>query len=113
MRRLPEIYSGESADRKVCKLPIPGRTGNMILRLHQKNTVQQNQDFSYNMYSEKAKGLNVVKYGAVEVKYMVRTTILSLKELVSGKLGMKDLSGPVGVVDAIGTRMRKAKAKEP
>ena len=23
------------------------------------------------MYSEKAKGLNVVKYGAVEVKYMV------------------------------------------
>ena len=28
--------------------------------------------FTYNMYSEKAKGLNVVKYGAVEVKYMVR-----------------------------------------
>ncbi len=28
---------------------------------------------------KKQKGLNVVKYGAVEVKYMVRTTILSEK----------------------------------
>lgn len=67
--------------------------------------------FTYNMYSEKAKGLNVVKYGAVEVKYMVRTTILSLKELVSGKLGMKDLSGPVGVVDAIGTTYEESKSE--
>lgn len=63
------------------------------------------------MYSEKAKGLNIVKYGAVEVKYMVRTTILSLKELVSGKLGMKDLSGPVGIVDAIGTTYEESKSE--
>ena len=67
--------------------------------------------FTYNMYSEKAKGLNVVKYGVVEVKYMVRTTILSLKELVSGKLGMKDLSGPVGIVDAIGTTYEESKSE--
>ena len=46
--------------------------------------------FTYNVYCEKAKGLDVIRYGAVEVKYMVRTTILSLKELVTGKLGMKD-----------------------
>ena len=58
--------------------------------------------FGYNTYSEKTSGFNVLKYGAVEVKYMIRTTILSLKELVTGHLGMKDLSGPVGVVDAIG-----------
>lgn len=67
--------------------------------------------FTYNMYSEKAKGPDIVKYGAVEVKYMVRTTILSLKELVSGKLGMKDLSGPVGVVDAIGTTYEESKSE--
>ena len=55
------------------------------------------------MYCEKAKGLDVIRYGAVEVKYMIRTTILSLKELCSGKFGLMDLSGAVGVVDAIGT----------
>ena len=67
--------------------------------------------FTYNVYCEKAKGLDVIKYGAVEVKYMVRTTILSLKELVTGKLGMKDLSGPVGVVDAIGTTYEESKSE--
>lgn len=48
--------------------------------------------FGYNTYSEKTSGFNVLKYGAVEVKYMIRTTILSLKELVTGHLGMKDLA---------------------
>ena len=67
--------------------------------------------FTYNVYCEKAKGLDVIRYGAVEVKYMVRTTILSLKELVTGKLGMKDLSGPVGVVDAIGTTYEESKSE--
>lgn len=55
----------------------------------------------------------MLKYGVVEVKYMVRTTILSLKELVTGKLGMKDLSGPVGVVDAIGTTYEESKSEGP
>ena len=59
--------------------------------------------FSYNMGYQKAEGVQVLKYAALDVKYMIRTTILSLKELVTGGLGMDDLSGPVGVVDAIGT----------
>ena len=67
--------------------------------------------FGYNTYSEKTSGFNVLKYGAVEVKYMIRTTILSLKELVTGHLGMKDLSGPVGVVDAIGDTYEQSKSE--
>ena len=67
--------------------------------------------FTYNIYAEKTRGLSVIKYGAVEVKYMVRTTILSLKELFTGKLGMKDLSGPVGVVDAIGTTYEESRSE--
>lgn len=65
--------------------------------------------FYYNQVSVKTSGLNILKYGAVEVKYMVRTTILSLKELFTGGLGMEDLSGPVGVVDAIGTTYEASK----
>ncbi len=42
---------------------------------------------------------------------MIRTTILSLKELVTGHLGMKDLSGTVGVVDAIGDTYEQSKSE--
>lgn len=65
--------------------------------------------FYYNRASVKTSGLQILKYGAIEVKYMVRTTILSLKELFTGGLGMDDLSGPVGVVDAIGSTYEASK----
>lgn len=67
--------------------------------------------FSYNLACEKTRGFQVIKYGAYGVKYMVRTTILSLKELFTGGLGMDDLSGPVGVVDAIGTTYEESKSE--
>lgn len=67
--------------------------------------------FSYNLGYTKTSGLKVLKYGALEIKYMIRTTILSLKELVTGQLGFQNLSGPVGVVDAIGTTYEESKSE--
>ena len=67
--------------------------------------------FSYNLGYTKTSGLQILKYGALEIKYMVRTTILSLKELVTGHLGFQNLSGPVGVVDAIGTTYEQSKSE--
>ena len=66
--------------------------------------------FSYKMGYIKAEGFQVLKDAALDVKYMIRTTLLSLKELVTGGLGVKDLSGPVGVVDAIGTTYEESKS---
>ena len=65
--------------------------------------------FSYNAGYQKTKGMAVLKYSAYEVKYLIRSTIMSLKELITGHLGIKDLSGPVGVVDAIGTTYEQSK----
>ncbi|MCD7866647.1 MAG: RIP metalloprotease RseP [Clostridiales bacterium] len=67
--------------------------------------------FSYNTGCVKTSGLNVIRYGAIEVKYMIRTTLLSLKELVTGNLGVSDMSGPVGVVDAISETYEASKSE--
>lgn len=40
--------------------------------------------FAYNVGCVKAEGWDILKYGALEVKYMIRTTIMSLKELITG-----------------------------
>lgn len=67
--------------------------------------------FAYRGNCVKASGFEILKYGAVEVKYMLRSTLVSLKELFTGGLGVKDLSGPVGVVDAIGTTYEESKSQ--
>ncbi len=43
-----------------------------------------------------------LKYSVYEVKYWIDTTVGSLKMLVTGGVTLNDVSGPVGLVDAIG-----------
>lgn len=44
----------------------------------------------------------VLKYSVIEVKYWIETTVASLGNLISGKLSKDDISGPVGIVSAVG-----------
>lgn len=53
--------------------------------------------------------LNVLKYSALELRYQVKTTFLSLEYLISGKLGLKNLSGPVGIVSMMNDTIDAAK----
>ena len=43
----------------------------------------------------------VIEYSFYEVKYWIDTTIKSLGMLLTGKAGVKDMSGPVGMVDVV------------
>ncbi len=43
-----------------------------------------------------------LKYSVIEVKYWIETTVASLGQLVSGHLSKDDISGPVGIVSAVG-----------
>ena len=45
--------------------------------------------------------IGTVRYGSYTVKYWITYTVDSLKMLISGKVGVKDLSGPVGIVSAV------------
>ena len=45
--------------------------------------------------------LNILKYSAGEMNYWVHLTVKSVISLLQGHFTINDLSGPIGVVDAI------------
>lgn len=60
---------------------------------------------------ERGNVLNVLKYSVYEVKYWIYTTVQSLKMLVTGNVGINDLSGPVGIVKTIGDTYDESKTE--
>ena len=69
------------------------------------------QGFSYNLGREKTNALGVIRYSALEVRYWINSTLEGLKLLITGKLGMDSLSGPVGVVNVIGDAYKESKSE--
>ncbi len=51
---------------------------------------------------EKGNVIQVLAHSVYEVRYWIMNTIESLKMLVTGKVGVNDLSGPVGLVKIMG-----------
>lgn len=46
--------------------------------------------------------IDVIKYSFIEVGYWIKTVFMSLKMLITGQASMKQMSGPVGIVNMIG-----------
>ena len=69
------------------------------------------QGFSYNLGREKTNALGVIRYSALEVRYWINSTLEGLNLLITGKLGMDSLSGPVGVVNVIGDAYKESKSE--
>ncbi len=57
----------------------------------------------------KANVLTALQYGAYEVKYWIDTTLASLKMLVTGQVGIDQLSGPVGIATMIDETIEETK----
>ena len=72
---------------------------------------QVSTGFVYNLYREKTNFFGVLKYSAVEVRYWISSTIDSLGLLIKGPFRVNALSGPVGIVDAIGSSVEEAKSE--
>lgn len=66
--------------------------------------------FSYNGAYEKAGFGDMLRYGFHEMKYWVKTTILSLKMLFTGKVSVNEMSGPVGIVSTIDTTYQESRS---
>lgn len=59
---------------------------------------------------EKANPLTALQYGGYEVKFWINTTMSSLKQLVTGKVGVDQLSGPVGIVGVVDDTYKESKS---
>ena len=57
--------------------------------------------FDFNLAREKMSPLSTLKYSAGEMNYWIHLTIKSVVSLVRGDFSVNDLSGPIGVVDAV------------
>lgn len=82
-------------------------------------TVTPVKDEEYNKYMigisglgvrEDGNPLEILEYSLYEVKYWISATFESLGMLISGEVGVDDLSGPVGIVDVIGDTYEEAKS---
>ncbi len=58
--------------------------------------------FVYNMAREKQSFFSSISYSFGEVRYWLDVTIKSLARLVTGRFSVSDMSGPVGIVSAVG-----------
>lgn len=54
--------------------------------------------------------LGSMQYGAYTVRYWINYTVDCLKMLVGGKVGIQDMSGPVGIVDAVDATYQSSRA---
>lgn len=76
---------------------------------------EYNEEYgSYMMGIEVAGGrtkvgfLDTVKYSIYEVGYWIRYTFLSLEMMVTGKVGVQDVSGPVGMVSSMSDMVQQS-----
>lgn len=58
----------------------------------------------------KANPLTALQYGTYEVKFWICTTLDSLKMLVTGQIGVNQLSGPVGIVSSVDTTYKQSRS---
>lgn len=66
--------------------------------------------FSSNGQRTKGNVLQVLKYSLYEVEYWIETTYKSLAMIFRGQVSADDVSGPVGIVSAIGDTYEQSKA---
>ncbi|MCQ2499940.1 MAG: RIP metalloprotease RseP [Lachnospiraceae bacterium] len=67
--------------------------------------------FSFNLMREKKSVFGTLRAAFGEMKYWIHVTVKSLATLITGQYSVKDMSGPVGVVTAMGDTYDEVKSE--
>ena len=104
-KQLSEYFTAHPLDGSLIELVVKRGGEELSFRFLPSHYETEDLGFSAEYYYDDAAHLGFfgpVRYSAKEVVYWIRYTLMSLRMLISGQVGMKDLSGPVGIVDTIG-----------
>lgn len=68
--------------------------------------------YGFEKSSARTKGTpaQTIKYSFAELRYWLKATIQSLQKLLKGQVALDDVSGPVGIVDAIGDTYEESRS---
>lgn len=64
---------------------------------------------NYNTFRQKVSALKVIEYSFYEIKLNIVNTLKGLLYLITGKFSVKDMAGPVGIVNMVGTVVSESK----
>lgn len=84
------------------------RSGEKVHLNDVKFDIEKNEDgtqsinFDFMVYGHEKTFTNIIKFTANKTASTARIIWITLTDLIKGKYGINDLSGPIGVVDAIG-----------
>lgn len=92
------IYERDGEKQEVTIVPKQDEDGNYLLGVTSPGEYK------------KANVFTALQYGIYEVKFWISTTLESLKMLVTGSVGMDQLSGPVGIVDIVDDTYEQSKS---
>ncbi len=92
------VYERDGETYEVTITPMKNEEGNYLMGV-----------ISPSQYTE-ANLFTAIQYGVYEVKFWICTTIESLGQLVTGKVGVDQLSGPVGIVDVVDDTYEQSKS---
>lgn len=90
------LFNGE--ERTTVVTPVQAENGSYRL------------GFGYGGTYEKANPVELVRYSFTEVRYWIELTIKSLGMLLTGKVSTKEIAGPVGIVNMVGTAVDAGKS---
>ncbi len=110
-KALSEYFTEHPMDGSEVKLTYArgGQEQSLTFTPYESRQVQLG--FQYNLGRVKTDALGVLRYGFTEIRYWIVTTLRSIASMFTGRFTVNDLSGPVGIVDIVGTTYESVKSE--
>ena len=84
------VYERDGEQKNAVIKPIQNENGTWLVGITLRSTY------------EEASLIEVVKYGFIEVKYWIDTTLQTIVQLITGNINKEEIAGPVGIVNMVG-----------